>query len=132
MSIEAPLIQRADGMAKPTRLEKAIELRDAALTVIQTKGSREVLLTPDGRVSPLEIAPGHIIYASFDGPDMHGILSFQGELMGIDIWAVLNGKRTKVFNVTWDKKGGAVDLRAFKRGDWEQELLAMAGRGPLH
>ena len=48
----------------------------------------------------------------------------------LDVWGTVKGKHSKALNIRW--MGQTVDLVTFRRGEWENELLAMAGVMPIH
>jgi hypothetical protein len=110
-------------MRKQTRLDVAIELRDAALVVLRDQGKpRE----GHGGVvfehhTPQNPEPRLSLALSKHPLDGHNMLS---------VWATVNGKHAKVLNIEW--LGEDASLVSFRRGEWETELFAMGRAVPLH
>jgi hypothetical protein len=44
----------------------------------------------------------------------------------LGVWADFNGKNAKVFNIKWWPDRHALRVIYFRRGQWEDELLALA------
>jgi hypothetical protein len=112
-----------------TKRQRAIQLRDLALQVIQTSGS----WSSSGEVKALKYrgddlsilyrtpfqrlpeTPDHIKYmGAFLGVDTQNLP------YGLDIWSL-----RKVLNIEWDDKGRVI-LVSYKRGEWEKKLEALA------
>jgi hypothetical protein len=113
--------------------ERAIELRDLALSIVKARG--EWMKTKPGwpnllafnngdlRIayrSPFQKMPpppsGELIRTSM----AHGLMPLENLPYGLDIWA-----RGKVLNVEWSD--GDVNVRSYKAGSWERELETLAG-----
>lgn len=131
-------------MTKTSRIEDAIQLRDHALKIVrqhgsyQSAGDTRVLLwrgeafaimhrtpfqkwsEPDDAAKKLaainSVSLDHAKYAA----TLRGIKPPEALPYGLDIW---HGK--KVFSLEWADDGRA-HIISFKRGPWEDELLALA------
>jgi hypothetical protein len=104
------------------RLDAAIQLRDAALTVLQNRGKPSdrpgaIVFEPHTRLNP---EPRLSLWLSKFPPDQRSTLS---------VWATLKGGHAKVLNIEW--LGERVDVISFRRGEWEGELLAMGRTGAV-
>jgi hypothetical protein len=108
------------------RLDAAIKLRDAALALLQEKGrpherlEGDVVFEPH---TPQNPTPRLSLSLSKHPLDQRNTLS---------VWATLKGEHAKVLYIEW--LGEGVQLVSFRRGDWENELLAMghAGKVAVH
>ena len=122
-------------MAKPkvSRLDQAIAVRDAALTLLRADGHYDIhgdgvrclywkndslyLLhrTPFQRMPPME---GEFVRkAIMCGMALPKMLGY-----GLDVWETPGGKR---FNFEWDDKGN-YHLASFKPGAWRDEIYRLA------
>jgi hypothetical protein len=90
---------------KSNRLAEAVQLRDAAIKLVQANGEWKPF-GADTRVM------------QFDGDNLSVWYSVFPFGFGIDIW---DGSR-KVLNVQWTDAG--VDLISFRRGDWESKIVS--------
>jgi hypothetical protein len=103
------------------KLAAIMELRDAALALLEREGERQNDKVWFNRHTP-------------ENPEPRLAAVF-GPISGwpcLNVWAALRGKHTKVFNIAW--MGSAIEVTSFRRGEWENELLAM-GRAisiPIH
>jgi hypothetical protein len=104
------------------RLDVAMQLRDAALSVLQNRGEPSnrtgaIVFEPHTGLNPeLRLS----LWLSKFPPDQRNTLS---------VWATLKGGHAKVLNIEW--LGDRVDLISFRRGEWEGELLAMGRAGAV-
>ena len=112
--------------------ERAIELRDLALSVVKARGAwtktkpgePNLLMFDNGDLriayrSPFQKMPppsGELIRTSM----ALGLMPLEKLPYGLDIWA-----RGKVLNVEWSD--GDVNVRSYKAGSWERELETLAG-----
>jgi hypothetical protein len=122
-----------------TRKERAIQLRDAALEIVQQRGTLEPISGLKARVRLYRGDELIIIYRTpFQqlrryGPSAREIKQYgeyQAALLhqrtpdplpyGLDIWC---GR--KVLIIEW-AEDGTVELVAYKPGDWEGRMLALA------
>jgi hypothetical protein len=118
---------------KVSRTDQAIAVRDAALSLLRAVGQNEpnkdgntyrvwrsaslgmVLRTPFQRMPP--ISGEDIRRAAIYGVRLPKQLGY-----GLDIWEQPGGKK---FNIEWDGQG-TVELRGFRRGAWEAEIIRLA------
>ena len=97
------------------RMNDAIELRRAAMTLLENHGVR------DGSKQDLwynRHTP--------QNPEPHIAINITQTAVGrqtLNIWGRLGDKHVKVFNVDW--VGETLEIVTFRRGEWENELLAM-------
>jgi hypothetical protein len=94
----------------PQRL--ATRLREAARALLQKRGER------DGDRVWFE---RHT--AERPEPRLAMLLCEINGLQCLNVWAALRGKHVKALNVVWS--GDLIDVVSFRRGEWENELLAM-------
>lgn len=103
------------------RKDAVARIRDAAMAIIL---SRAATFPSEEGISQVTL-PGIRIALRSPKSMMHkegaGLLPW-----GLDIWDVHVGG--KVFNIQWDESD-MVEVVTFKRGKWEQVLLASAVRG---
>ena len=93
-----------------TRDETIRQLRDAAVSLVMSRGQRCSNLgikTLHARVGGIEIS----LRPPFDTTYSHGL----------DIWAP-----NKVLNIEWDEARRRLTTVSFRRGNWEQLLLSAA------
>jgi hypothetical protein len=102
-----------------TPLERALQLRDIVLDLMK---SSEPILGAGAAAPPAwERKIGRLRLAYYAPVTGH-------PFYGINIWLHDPKAHGKVLNIEWiDNR---VELRAFKRGDWERELEAHARRRP--
>jgi hypothetical protein len=117
----------------PRRAEQVEKLRRAALTILhagcdgQTKSEFESSLfraVVDNITIKLR-APSFWLHAYSIRQEYLTALSMQTDINfvhGMDIWAP-----NKVLNIEWDSRGDT-EIVSFRRGAWEQSLLAEARR----
>ena len=96
------------------RLDAAITLRDAALTILQKNGEQSNDRLTFERHTPQNPTP-RLSLASAKLPNQVQMLS---------VWAMIKGKHVKALNLHWI--GEQINLGTFRRGEWESELLEMA------
>jgi len=119
-------------MPKKTKRDRAIELRDLALTLVKARGGwqegggpksfeyRVASLTVAHR-SPFQKLPalgGDVVRAA----RAHGRMAKNNLPHGLDIWWRPDGK---VLNVEWSDNGEVIVV-GYKPGLWEQELERLA------
>jgi hypothetical protein len=121
---------------KSARLSHALELRDAALTIIKRIGIWN-RTARDTRHLSAHANSFEIFYRTpFQRmPQVNNALKYRAAQLGLtapknlpyglDIWAP-----NKVMNIEWDDKGN-VELVSFHPGAWELELFAL-GREPIN
>ena len=110
------------------RLDVAISIKDAALKKLKNAGQFE-----ETNFGPLLVWRGdeleisrHTFYPIFPTPSENASRKcYEASvdpklrlLYGLDIW----GTQGKVLNIMWDYNNH-VELRSFKRGEWEEKLL---------
>ena len=113
---------------RTSRLDAAINIRDAALKKVKNEGQFEgtnagPLLVWRG--DELEISH-HTPFQKFPPPDEDflrkcyaaGVDPEINLPYGLDIWDM----KGKVLNIEWDHEN-RVELRSFKRGEWEDKVL---------
>lgn len=116
--------------AAATEADRALELRDASLSVLERCGrwrpcgSRDLhMLTADvGNLLILYRTPFQKIFQPSER--MKYMAAVFGQVprtlpYGLDIW---HGK--KVLSIDWDD-AGAIEIRSFTPGKWEDRLLAV-------
>jgi hypothetical protein len=102
-------------MAKPLtgRRHQARELRDACLMLVARHG---LASRPGGApATEVELDPFRIRLAP------------SGARRGMEVWHAGTGGGAKVLSLWWS--GEDFTVVGFRRGAWEQELLALEGRG---
>lgn len=100
----------------PKRLSAAIGLRDAAVALLRNQGAALI----DGRAWFQRHTPEN------PEPRLAVCLAERTEgRQSLSVWATLRNGHVKVLTIDWF--GEAVDVVTFRRGDWENELLAMSG-----
>jgi len=96
-------------------LERALQLRDIVLDLM--KSSEPALVADAGGLPAWERKIGRLRLVHYPASEA---------FCGVNIWLHDPKARGKVLNIEWiDNR---VELRAFKRGDWERELEAHAQR----
>lgn len=121
------LHNRAAERAKPTRLIRALTVRDRVLEWLP--GHSSFHLEPDGRLGGLTaILDGFALvhrtplfgrFAKLPRDDAPANLAY-----GLDIWQHRQGEVTgKVMNFEWGH-GSEVNLISFAKGEWDASLLA--------
>jgi hypothetical protein len=117
-----------------SRLEDAVQIRDAAVKKLQEEGEFEKVENSgpvlgwksrdrkDGGIhmvlrTPFQKLPKHSSKFIKDCIK-HGIKPTENLSNGLDIWA-----GPKVLNIEWDHKGQVI-LVSFKRGSWEKIILS--------
>jgi hypothetical protein len=127
-----------------TRQERALQLRDAALQIVQRHGTLQPVSGLSARVLLYRGADLMIIYRTpFQQPPPPGANAREIEQYGAHTAAALHQRAPrslpygldifcgrKVLNIEW-VEDGAVALVAFNRGDWEDRLLAAAAAAPV-
>jgi hypothetical protein len=103
----------SEGIGRGQRLLSVIELRNAALRLLQRAGERD----ETSRLWFQRHTPTN------PEPRLAVLLAKIGGYSSLNVWATLRGKHVKVLNVTLI--GDAVGIISFRRGDWENELRAM-------
>ena len=104
----------------PTSKEMvALKLRDMALKLVDTRPRDHAIEGSDQAPAQRGCTIGRLRVLSYDPFARH---SFHG----INVWVLERAARPtgKVLNIEW--MGNHVELRTFKRGDWERELEAHA------
>jgi hypothetical protein len=129
--------RRADTLAQ------AVAIRDVALRLIRNGGARDGRLAvwkqhedhKRGLCASLHTPFGGIVFPKLE-PDVQRIevdglrlLSVKtvsdteaNQPWGLSVWS--DGR--KVLNIEWNERPARVALITFRRGDWEQELFAVA------
>jgi hypothetical protein len=114
--------------SKNDKVVRAIQLRDAALVMLQQHGIWEktnigkgLSVALVGAISvayrtPFQRLPEPSDYLKYCAAQL-GVHAPKNLPYGLDIWAP-----KKVLNIEWDDKGN-VELVSFRRGDWENTLL---------
>ena len=102
------------------RLAMVIELRDAALALVEKEG------VPDedkegGRWCWLGRHTGKTPKARIT---IFLFNEYVTEAHMLNVWATVKGKNIKVLNIVWNAQ--KMQVVTFRRGDWENELLVMA------
>jgi hypothetical protein len=113
-----------------TRLEKAIEMRDALVAWLPARG--EPYMIGNIRCVGATLGRFRISYRTpFSGtlPQLIPANFLQAQLLqkrgpvnlayGLDVW---DGK--KVMNIEWDGRG-RIDLVGFRAGEWETEIVKL-------
>jgi len=123
-----------------SRLQEALQLRDAALAALKARGEMSAVYGVPGRVLTADLGDLSILHSTpfqklhLPTPD----LAFKAALFeqetgkkatlnlpyGLDIWSA--GR--KVFNLEWSDDDHEVKLVTFKRGAWEASLLTGSWR----
>jgi len=104
------------------RHDQAIELRDAALAVLRKNGKQAGDSIVFEQHTPQDELKTHLSLRLSKHPfDAHNVLS---------VLTNTNNEYTAVLNIEW--RGNAVDIVSFRRGQWENELLAMGRAIPGH
>jgi hypothetical protein len=116
-----------------SKRERAIQLRDLAVSMIRERGKLEpaigdvklmmfqdrdlriVYRTPFQQLPRKAVAPQHAKYLAA----MRGKPSPDSLPYGLDIFCP-----AKVLNIEWDDKG-RIDVLSYKPGDWEQRLTGI-------
>jgi hypothetical protein len=106
-----------------SRMARALALRNAAVSVLRRKGTR---------ADRKGLARLELNTQCWDDEEPPLAMSYRTSLEsrwllphGLSVWASLRGKRCKVLNIEWSDSG-TTELISFRRGGWEDELLAMA------
>jgi hypothetical protein len=117
-------------------MARALELRDAALGLVRTRGAW-VPVPVDGKDVRFLMAEANGVRVMYRtqfqrGPDSpkpgtyaHAVAMQRakpGLPHALDVWA----ENEKVLNIQWSERG-EVDLVSFQRGTWESRLLAAIG-----
>ena len=113
-------LQRRREHPMPTSKEMvALKLRDMALKLVDTRPRDLAIEGSDQAPAQRGCTIGRLRVLSYDPFARH---SFHG----INVWVLERAARPtgKVLNIEW--MGNHVELRTFKRGDWERELEAHA------
>jgi hypothetical protein len=105
-----------DGTRMEKRVAAVMDLRNAALALLERKGESK-----EGNLWFEEHTPEN------PEPRLSILLARYRGYPSLEVWARLRGGYQKVLNMSW--RGDAVAIVSFRRGDWENELLAM-GRAP--
>jgi hypothetical protein len=128
-----------------TRTETALQLRDYALSIARDHGSYELVgdakylmwrgdtftilhrtpfqhrTEPDEAAKKLAAKIGASVDEAKYAATLHGVKLPEALPYGLDVW---HGK--KVFSLEWSDDGRSRVI-SFKRGPWEEELLALDG-----
>jgi hypothetical protein len=105
-------INMSDRPLTPQRLATVLGLREAALALLQRRGEQDGDRVWFGRHTAERPEPRlALLLCEIDG------------LQCLNVWATLQGKHAKVLNLMWS--GNLIDVLSFRRGEWENELLAM-------
>jgi hypothetical protein len=115
-----------------SRMQRAIELRDAALNLVRAHGRWESAKNISGKYLFAEIDGLRILHTTpFTRlPEPPEAIKYMAALSGrpmnlpysLDVWAPGSGK---VFFIKWDGKA-QFNLVNFRRGGWEDVLLSLA------
>jgi hypothetical protein len=120
--------------AKTTsRIQRAIQLQAAALTILRLRGSFEEMQGLDGKVLKAEFDSFHLSlrtpFSRMPEPTQSfkhaaAVLgrSYTSSRYGLDVWAP-----RKVLNVEWNHED-RLEIVSFRRGIWEDLLIAEAAR----
>jgi hypothetical protein len=101
-----------------TPLDRALQLRDIVLELV--KNAEPVRVAgKDQALAAWERKIGRLRLVYYPASEAH-------PFYGVNIWLHDPKARGKVLNIEW--LDNRVELRAFKRGDWERELEAHAQR----
>ena len=104
-------------LQKVNRLVQATVLRDAALDLLARRGTMR-----NDSPRALEFEP-----ITTDNPYPRLSLLHTNYPLHrrhiLNIWSSCRGRYVKVLNIQW--RGDNIELISFRRGEWEQELLAM-------
>jgi hypothetical protein len=103
------------------RREQAVELRDAAIAVLRKNGKQAGDSIVFEQHKQNEFHPRLSLRLSKHPFDAHNMLS---------VWTNFNKEHAEALNIEW--RGNAVDIVSFRRGQWENELLAMGRASPAH
>lgn len=103
------------------RRDQAVELRDAAIAVLRKNGKQAGDSIVFEQHKQNEFNPRLSLRLSKHPFDAHNVLS---------VLTNTNNEYTAVLNIEW--RGNAVDIVSFRRGQWENELLAMGRAIPGH
>lgn len=112
-----------------TRSERAMQMRDAAISIVNACGSWKEARVGEGCLRILSADSGdfRIVYRTPFQKVPRSTGSYEAALIaspnayGLDVW----GKDGKVLNLEWNDDQD-IDIRTFKRGDWEQGFLDAA------
>jgi hypothetical protein len=97
------------------RRDQAVELRDAAIAVLRKNGKQAGDSIVFEQHKQHEFNPRLSLRLSKHPFDAHNMLS---------VWTNFNkDKHAEALNIEW--RGNAVVIVSFRRGQWENELLAM-------
>lgn len=98
----------------PARLNETRELRDIALALLDRDGSNVVLVSREMQIKTRQVVVGDLKIN-------------QSAPMGTQILDVYHGR--KVFSLNWNDVD-AIDVVAFKPGEWRQLLRASGHKKP--
>jgi hypothetical protein len=104
------------------RYDQAVELRDAAIAVLHKNGTQAGDSVVFEQHKQNGFQPGLSLRLSKHPFDAHNMLC---------VWTNFNrDKHAEALNIEW--RGNAVVIVCFRRGQWENELLAMGRAIPGH
>lgn len=128
--------KRRGGTGRDPVLECVLEIRAAALELLRTRGEMQVIQGVPGRVHTCECGSLSLLHTTpFQQlhvlpPEMlieialleqaTGRKMSRGLEYGLDIWS----ERHKSFNLQWSIGDKEIHLVRFKRGNWQEQLLA--------
>lgn len=111
---------------KGKKLAQLIRLRETAIAIVQSKGAWEPIVCGDRQVRVMCAKHGQFSlmyktpFQNMWGSILPGAPKPTGYLL--DVWH--GGENRKVLSLMWDENKPVIVV-AFRRGDWEDEIIAM-------